>query len=71
MLAVTSYNANRHRGCVTPAVLHNWAESSGMDMELIDGYDSLPADAQRKVKTALEEVHVDDDDWNGVRFNLG
>lgn len=35
-------------------------------MELIDGYDDLPPQAQEKVKRALEQGHVDDDDWNGV-----
>lgn len=38
-----------------------------MDMELVDGYDTLPDHAQEKVKRALEEKHVDDEDWNGVR----
>lgn len=38
-----------------------------MDMEMIDGYDELPPAAQEKVKRALEQGHVDDDDWNGVR----
>lgn len=37
-----------------------------MDMELVDGYDTLPPLAQEKVKRALEEKHVDDKDWNGV-----
>lgn len=37
-----------------------------MDMELVDGYDILPEDLQEKVKRALEEEHVDDDEWNGV-----
>lgn len=36
-------------------------------MDLVDGYDELPEDAQEKVKRALEQGHVDDDDWNGVR----
>lgn len=35
-------------------------------MDLIDGYDELPSDAQEKVKRALEQGHVDDEDWNGV-----
>ena len=38
-----------------------------MDMELVDGWDTLPGDAQEKVKRALEAEHVDDEDWNGVR----
>ena len=51
---------------MTPQVFHNWAETSGMDMDLIDGYDELPSDSQAKVKRALEQGHVDDEDWNGV-----
>ena len=31
-------------------------------MDLIDGYDELPSEAQAKVKRALEQGHVDDDD---------
>lgn len=38
-----------------------------MDMDLVDGFDTLPADAAETVKRALEQGHVDDDDWNGVR----
>lgn len=37
-----------------------------MDMELVDGYEELPEAAQEKVKRALEQRHVDDEDWNGV-----
>ncbi|KAI7277127.1 hypothetical protein KC335_g127 [Hortaea werneckii] len=55
----------RHWGCVTPEVLHNWHEKAEGDMELIDGYDELPEDAQDKVKRALEQGHVDDEDWKG------
>lgn len=54
------------RGCVTPQILHNWKETCGMDMELVDGYEEIPDDAQKKVKRALEQEHVDDDEWNGV-----
>ena len=62
----SSFQLTLFRGCVTPQVLHNWKETSNMDMELVDGYDELPEAGQEKVKLALEEVHVDDDDWNGV-----
>jgi len=55
-----------YRGCVTPEVLHNWQDTSQGDMELVDGWDELPADAQEKVKRALEQGHVDDEDWKGV-----
>jgi hypothetical protein len=57
-----------NRGCITPPVLHNWWESAGQDHELIDGLDTLPEDAQEKVKRALEQGHVDDEDFNGVRL---
>ena len=51
---------------MTPQVLNNWKETSEMDMDLVDGYNELPEWAQQKVKRALEQLHVDDDDWNGV-----
>lgn len=38
-----------------------------MDMDMVDGYDELPDEVQEKVKRALEQGHVDDADWNGVR----
>lgn len=39
-------------------------------MEMVDGYDSMPEWAQVKVRRALEQLHVDDADWNGVRTVL-
>jgi hypothetical protein len=41
-------------------------ESSGDDIEMVDGYDDLPEDAKDKVRRALEQGHVDDEDWKGV-----
>ena len=38
-----------------------------MDMDLVDGYDTLPDEIKEKVKRALEQGHVDDEDWKGVR----
>lgn len=35
-------------------------------MDLVDGYDTLDAATQTKVKRAIENKHVDDEDWNGV-----
>ncbi|CAK3914966.1 Zinc finger PARP-type [Lecanosticta acicola] len=55
----------RHWGCVTPTVLANWKEKSEGDPELIDGLDELPQDAQDKVMRAIEQGHVDDEDWRG------
>jgi hypothetical protein len=55
-----------HRGCTTPAQIGNLKEASDGDTDMVDGYDELPADLQEKVKTALEEGHVADEDWKGV-----
>nr|POF04175.1 parp-type zinc finger-containing protein c2a9.07c [Quercus suber] len=55
----------RHWGCITPEVLHNWHETSEGQTDLIDGFDELPEAAQVKLQRALEQGHVDDEDWNG------
>ena len=34
-------------------------------MELLEGFDGLNDDLQEKVKRAIEQGHVDDDDWKG------
>lgn len=41
-------------------------ESSDDDIEMVDGYDDLPEDVKDKVQRALEQGHVDDEDWKGV-----
>ncbi len=51
---------------MTPEVLHNWWENAEKNLDLIDGYDTLPFEVQERVKNALEQGHVDDEDWNGV-----
>lgn len=33
---------------------------------MVDGYDELPDEYQKKIDYALENHHVHDDDWNGV-----
>lgn len=33
---------------------------------MIDGYDGLPEDAKDKVRRALGQGHIDDEDWKGV-----
>lgn len=40
-------------------------------MDLVDGYDDLPAEFQEKVVRAFEQGHVDDEDWNGVSYHSG
>lgn len=65
-LNCNGYLVDLVRGCVTPTVLYNWFDKADRDFDLIDGLDDLPEDAQQKVKHALEQAHVDDDEWNGV-----
>jgi hypothetical protein len=36
-----------------------------MDMDYVDGYEDLPQDIQEKVYRALNQGHVDDEDWKG------
>lgn len=36
------------------------------NLEYLDGYDELPQDLQEQVRRAMEQGHVDDEDWNGV-----
>ena len=35
-------------------------------MDLVDGYEELDPDSQEKVRQALTQGHVDDDEWRGV-----
>lgn len=59
-------HTNYCRGCVTPKQIENLLETCEGDTDLVDGYDDLPAELQEKVKYALENGHVHDDDWKGV-----
>ena len=61
----TPYSHNL-RGCVTPKVLQNINGSIEGNYDLLDGYEDLPEGDQEKVRKALEDGHVDDDDFNGV-----
>jgi hypothetical protein len=54
------------RGCVTPSVIHNWWEEAEHDLDRIDGLDEVPEEVQETVKRALQQGHVDDEDWAGV-----
>ena len=40
------------------------------DLDLFDGYDEIDGDSQLKVRKALEDGHVADDDWRGVGSKL-
>ncbi|KAL6240010.1 hypothetical protein BDW75DRAFT_196715 [Aspergillus navahoensis] len=59
----------RHWGCVTPKVIANIndivGEGDDRDLEMLDGYEDLPIELQEKVTRALEQGHVDDEDWRG------
>ncbi|OJJ44311.1 hypothetical protein ASPZODRAFT_769959 [Penicilliopsis zonata CBS 506.65] len=62
----------RHWGCVTPKVITNLSETldevsgaDGKDFSELDGYEDLSSENQEKVRKALEQGHVDDEDWKG------
>lgn len=63
--------ADSSRGCVTPNVIAHIQEASGGDVGLVDGYEELDVEEYKeKIKKALEQGHVDDKDWKGVREAL-
>lgn len=54
------------RGCVTPKQLANLNETIEGNFDYLDGYEEITPEMQGKVKVALEQGHVDDNDWKGV-----
>lgn len=56
------------RGCVTPVQIANMKGKTEDNLEYLDGYEELPEDLQEQVGRAMENGHVDDEDWNGVSF---
>lgn len=64
-----------YRGCVSPKQIENVIEQLGghgqfdidKDLDLLDGYEDLEPWAQEKIKYAVANGHVHDDDWKGVR----
>ena len=58
----------RYRGCVTPKVISNLKGAVEDDASNLDGYEDLPEELQVKVDKAIEEGHVADNDWRGVRL---
>lgn len=60
-----SASSNPRRGCVTPVQIANLIEESGGDTDMVDGYDDLPSEYQEKIKFALANGHVEDEDWKG------
>lgn len=45
-------------------------EGEEKDYTGIDGYDEIPEEDQDRVRNALEQGHVADDDWKGVSLSL-
>lgn len=60
------FTCSDFRGCVTPKQIVGVKSSIEDDLDLFDGFDELPDDFQEKVKTALANGHIADDDWTGV-----
>ena len=58
------------RGCVTPNVVKNIGEKIEGNLDYLDGYDELPESEQGKVRLALDQGHIADEDWNGVSVIL-
>lgn len=54
------------RGCVTPKQIANLKDAIDDDATELDGYEDLPEDFQDKVRMAVQEGHVADEDWGGV-----
>lgn len=54
------------RGCVTPKQISNLKRDIEGDASLLDGYDELPEEFQEKVVNAIEQGHIDDEDWRWV-----
>jgi len=46
--------------------MEQWHTLIEGDMELVDGLEELDEASQEKVKRALKQGHVDDEDWRGV-----
>ena len=55
-----------YRGCVTPKQISGIKEAIEDNLDMFDGYEELPEDLQDKIKLALAEGHIADDDWTGV-----
>lgn len=57
----------RHRrGCTTPVQIASLKGVIEGNLEYLDGYEDLTFEDQVKVERALENGHVDDEDWKGV-----
>ncbi|KAH8424124.1 uncharacterized protein LDX57_001878 [Aspergillus melleus] len=59
----------RHWGCVTPKIVSHMqetiADEGDGELSTIDGFEDLSEEHQDKVRKAVEQGHVDDEDWKG------
>ena len=57
---------------MTPKVVSNMQElitdEGDGDPSVIDGFEELSEENKDKVRKAIEQGHVDDEDWKGVCF---
>ena len=51
---------------MTPKQISNLKDSVEGDPSQIDGYEELPEDVQEKLVRAIEQGHIDDEDWGWV-----
>ncbi|EON64892.1 hypothetical protein W97_04126 [Coniosporium apollinis CBS 100218] len=57
--------AYKHWGCVSPKVISNMQAHCQGDLGLIEGYEEMPDEWQDKIARALEQGHIDDEDYKG------
>ncbi|KAH0558555.1 hypothetical protein GP486_004788 [Trichoglossum hirsutum] len=55
----------KHWGCVTPTQIQNLKISIQDNLDDLDGYDELSPEMQLKIRNAVEQGHVADEDWTG------
>ena len=55
---------------MTPKQISNLKESIEDDPSQIDGYEELPEDFQEKLVRAVEQGHIDDEDWGWVVLSI-
>ena len=54
---------------MTPRQISNLKKDIEGDPSELDGYDELPEEFQQKVANALEQGHIDDEDWSWVSLS--
>jgi hypothetical protein len=55
---------------VTPKQIENLKKSIDDDATELDGFEDLPEEFQDKIRIAVQEGHVADEDWGGVRCHV-